>query len=124
MRGAGSRSPTHATHGVPCLACTGEPNGPQPAKNNLILRQCEWSRREDTSPTASEVANIDTVEVIDGVLLLSLVTGVVYYFCGSRKVIILDRRVAYFGFRSRDPGAWRGVLADTRFRSATWRSGL
>jgi len=28
MRGAGSRSPTHATHGVPCLACTGESNLP------------------------------------------------------------------------------------------------
>ena len=84
MRGAGSRSPTHATHGVPCLACTGESNCPRLAKNNLILRQCKWSRREDTPPTASEVANMDMVEVIVGVLLLLLVTGVVYYLLQQR----------------------------------------
>jgi hypothetical protein len=88
MRGAGSRSPTRAAHGVPCLACTGESNCPQLSKNNLILRQCKWSRREDTPPTASEVANMDMVEVIVGVLLLLL--GVVIIFCSSRKVIILD----------------------------------
>jgi hypothetical protein len=61
MRGAGSRSSTHATHGVPCLACTGESNCPQLAKNNLIIRQCKWPRREDTPPTASEVANMDII---------------------------------------------------------------
>jgi hypothetical protein len=64
MRGAGSRSPAHATHGVPCLACTGESNCPQLAKNNVIIRQCKWSRREDTPPIASELANMDMVEVI------------------------------------------------------------
>src|ERR1700733_14182576 len=53
-----------ATHEVPCLVCTGESNCPQLAKNNLILRQCKWSRREDTPPTASEVANMDMVEVL------------------------------------------------------------
>jgi hypothetical protein len=56
MRGAGSRSPTHATHGVSCLACTRKSNCPQLAKNNLIIRRCKWSRREDTPPIASEVA--------------------------------------------------------------------
>ena len=84
MRGAGSRSPTYATLGVPCLACTGESNCPQLAKNNLIIRQCKWSRREDTPPTASEVANMDMVEVIVGVLLLLLGTGVVYYLLQQR----------------------------------------
>jgi hypothetical protein len=53
MRGAGSRSPTHATLGVPCLACTGESNCPPLSKNNLIIRQCKWSRRQGTPPTAS-----------------------------------------------------------------------
>ena len=84
MRGAGSRSPAHATHGVPCLACTGESNCLQLAKNNLIIRQCKWSRREDTPPTASEVANMDMVEVIVDVLLLLLGTGVVYYLLQQR----------------------------------------
>ena len=57
---------------------------PQLAKNNLILRQSKWSRREDTPPTASEVANMDMVEVIVGLLLLLLVTGVVYYLLQQR----------------------------------------
>ena len=104
MRRAGSRSPTLATHGVPCLACTGESNCPQLAKNNLILRQCKWSRPEDTPPTASEVANMDMVEVIVGVLLLSLVTGVVYYLLqqseGDHSRPDRSRRVAYFGVRT------------------------
>ena len=84
MRGAGSRSPTHATHGVPCRAFTGESNCLQLAKNNLIIRQCKWSRREDTPPTASEVANMDMVEVIVDVLLLLLGTGVVHYLLQQR----------------------------------------
>jgi hypothetical protein len=87
MRGAGSRSPTPATHGVPCLACPGESNCLQLAKNNLILRQCKWSRREDTPPTTSEVANMDMVEVL---LACCLCRSLSIIFCSSRKVIILD----------------------------------
>ena len=123
MRGAVSRSPTHATHGVPCLACTGESNCPQFAKNNLILRQCEWSRREDTPPTASEVANMDMVEVIVGVLLLSLVTGVVYYRLQQSEGDHSRPTRRIFWRSHRDPGAWRGVLADSD-SVAAWRSGL
>ena len=69
---------------MPCLAFTGESNCLQLAKNNLIIRQCKWSRREDTLPTASEVANMDMVEVIVDVLLLLLGTGVVYYLLQQR----------------------------------------
>jgi hypothetical protein len=35
MRGAGSRSPTHATHEVSCLARTGESNCPNSLKTIL-----------------------------------------------------------------------------------------
>jgi hypothetical protein len=99
MRGAGSRSLTHATHGVPCLACTGESNCPQLAKNNLIIRQCKWSTREDTPPIASQVANMDMVEVIVGVLLLLLGTGVVHYLLQQRTQLHARRSEIEQDFR-------------------------
>jgi hypothetical protein len=123
MRRAGSRASTRATHGVPCLACTRESNCPQLAKKNLIIRQCEWSRREDTPPTASEVANMDMVEVIVGVLLLLLGTGVVYYLLQQRTQPHARRSEIERNFR-RQSEIQRGFLRVFPMTSAQGKEGL